>query len=322
MVATQLYIGRIPDTAARRCALRERALEILLQLRQARQPAPCTVLLDFSAGDGPVAGSIDLLLLRPNALIVGALRAYPGPIEALPGAVWRHIDDGTPIVDVAGMAPLEVVRAQRDAVVTLLRRPDQAWSLPPDARVLGALICVPTTHPQARISLDVDDHRCGLKVFGLDELPGVAAMVNSGVSLSPETMRTIAADLLGGRLWFDGARTLFDLAPPRFRLRLLDGERAGQVVLLGEGETVIGRRRNPRRFERRLSIVGDDLVSNDNAVLSYGDDDVVMLRDTSKNGTWVFAGGSEHHLRGGERPIAPGTTLRMGMTRMRLERNE
>ena len=55
--------------------------------------------------------------------------------------------------------------------------------------------------------------------------------------------------------------------------------------------------------------------------LLCGDGDYVTLRDTSKNGTWVTPpGGAEERLHGVERAITLGAILRMGVTRMRLER--
>ncbi|HWQ11613.1 MAG TPA: FHA domain-containing protein [Roseiflexaceae bacterium] len=321
MAPTQIYVGEIPADAAGRRALRERALEIAAQLRQASQPAPSVALLNFAAGDGPLVRAVDLLLLRPSSIIVGAVRAYPGPLEAAPGGPWRERIGGAPVIEPGGISPLELVRAQRDAVAARLHAPGAGVALPASARVVGALVCAPATHPDSRISLDVDDHRHGLKVLGLDELAATAAMVQSGVNLSEDAMRAVACELFGGRLWIDGGRVLFELAPARFQLRLLSGERAGEAIPLAEGETVLGRRRTPRRFERRIALAGDDLISSDHAALRYGDEDHVLLRDSSKNGTWVLApDGQERHLRGAECALAPGAVLRMGVTHLRLER--
>jgi hypothetical protein len=321
VVATQIYIGRIPDTAGERRALRERALELLALLRAAHQPAPTAALLSFSAGAAPPADTVDLLLLRPRAIIAGVLRAYPGPIAAAPGQGWTDAD-GAPLVEAGDISPLELARMRRDAIVARLGAPGSAWRLPPAARVLGAVIVTPRLHPDSRISLDVDDHRLALKVFGLDELTGVASMAQSNVQLGSEAIQSIAGTL-GGTLWMEGARTLFELTRPRFRLRLLDGERAGETLPLAEGETVVGRRRSPRRFERRVAVAGDDLISSDHAVLLYEDGSGLTLRDTSKNGTWVTAPGEpEQHLRGAERRLEPGAELRMGLTRMVVERIE
>ena len=103
-------------------------------------------------------------------------------------------------------------------------------------------------------------------------------------------MRRIVGELFAGRLWHDGERLLFELAPGRFQLRLLpEGDRAEAVLPLIEGENVVGRRKTPRRYERRVTLSGDDLVSSDHARIVCGDDDRVALRDTSKNGTWITA---------------------------------
>jgi hypothetical protein len=48
----------------------------------------------------------------------------------------------------------------------------------------------------------------------------------------------------------------------------------------------------------------------------------VRLRDTSKNGTWVTPPGAAEQRVRGEQAIGPGTLVRMGVTRMRLERVE
>jgi hypothetical protein len=297
--------------------LRERALDIYAHLRQANQPAPTVALLNVAAG--PSSAGVDLLLLRPRALLAGTLRTFDGPIEALPGRPWRGLGGATP--PLPGPSPLDVARAARDAVALRLRDPLDRWGVPRAPRILGAVVLFPAIHPDSRISLDIDDHRQGLKVLGLDELAGVAAMVSSGVELTEEQMRAVAEHVFGGRLWVDGGRMLFDLAPARFALRLLDGERAGEAVPLPEGETVVGRRRTARRYERRVAIGGDDLISSDHALLLCGDDEAVRLRDTSKNGTWIVrSDGQEQHLRGAEQVLAPGAVLRMGVTRMRLER--
>ena len=322
----QIYIGQSPDSSARRRALRALALDLRARFQGARAAEPTTLLLHFDPGVG-IAERADLLLLRAGAVIVGALRAYRGPIEALPGGHWTHRDTGEPIRETRDHTPIQHIRLLRDAVRDRLERAaaDLPGALGPGAfeRTIGALICVPATHPESRISLDVSDHRQQLKVLGLDELAGLAGMVRTGVELSPEAMRAIAAELFGGRLWHDGTRFTFELAPARFQLRVLaEGGRAERVLPLLEGESVIGRRRAPQQHEQRLSLGGDELISGDHALIAYGDDDSVTLRDSSKNGTWVTPpGGAEERVRG-ERPIEPGALLRMGVTRMRLERVE
>jgi FHA domain len=328
MVYPQLYIGQIPATAAERRALRARALDLHAALRAARAPAPTCALLNFAAGDAPGATpATDLLLLRPNAVIVGAIRAFPGPIEVTPEGRWVLLATGAPIREGRGLTPLQLVGAQRDAVRDRLDQ-EAAHLLGPGGggrpfeRTIGALICVPTAHPESRISLDVDDHRRWLKVLGLDELAGLAAMARTGVWLDEESMRVIAGDLFGGRLWHDGQRLLFELAPGRFQLCLLteDGQ-AERILPLAEGENVVGRRRVAQAHEPRVRLDGDDLVSSDHARIICGDDDHVILRDTSKNGTWVAQPGEpEERVHSAEYTIGSGALLRMGMTRMRLER--
>ena len=339
MAYPQIYLGQIPGTAAERIALRERALELRAALRAGPRGRPeldsTFALLNFAAGVAPGepggATAIELLLLRPNAVIVAALRTYPGPIEVTPDGRWTDLTTGAAIRDERGRSPLQVVRAQRDAVRALLDQhagtliDSAAGSMaeaPSFARTVGALICAPATHPESRISLDVDDHRQQLKILGLDELAGLAAMLRAGARLSEAAMRWIVGDLFEGRPWHDGERLLFELAPGRFQLRVLgEGDRPEAVVPLMEGENVAGRRRSAQRYERRITLTGDDLISSDHARLSCGDGDLVIVSDTSKNGTWVtLPGGAEERLHSAERTIALGAVLRMGMTRMRLER--
>lgn len=326
MVYPKLYLGHIPPTASERRALRRRALDLREHLHAARAPEPIYVLLSFSAGDHPPASEAELLLLRPNSVIVGAIREYRGAIEALPGGRWFYRDSGEPIRDRYDQPPLQLVKAQRDAVRDRLhaqaaRLLDVPADAQPFARTVGALICSPSTHPDSRISLDVDEHRQLLKVLGLDELSGLAAMVRTGALLTEEQMRAIAADLFAGRLWHDGERFLFELAPARFQLRLLaEGGDTRAILPLVEGENSVGRRRDALRDEHRLTLAGDDLVSIDHAQLICGESDHVLLRDTSKNGTWVTPPDApEERVHEGARVIVAGTLLRMGVTRMRLE---
>jgi hypothetical protein len=273
---------------------------------------------------------IELLLLRPNGVLVGVIRACPGPLEVTPEGRWTDLTTGSAIRDERGRTPLQVVRAQRDAVRARLDQQARQLLDPSTgaaaeasfARIVGALICAPATHPESRISLDVDDHRQQLKILGLDELAGLAAMLRTGASLSEAAMRQIVGDLFEGRRWLDGERLLFELAPGRFQLRIFgEGGRPETVVPLMEGENIAGRRRSAQRYERRITLSGDDLISSDHARLFCGDGDQVTLRDTSKNGTGVsLPGGLEEPLHGAERAIVLGAMLRMGVTRMRLER--
>jgi hypothetical protein len=64
-------------------------------------------------------------------------------------------------------------------------------------------------------------------------------------------------------------------------------------------------------------------MSNDHALIVVADDGRIVVRDTSTNGTWIaLPGEPERRLHRAEQPVVPGTTLRMGATRMRLERAE
>jgi hypothetical protein len=332
MAYPQIYLGQLPSTAAERIALRERAFDLRAALRGGSRGrpelGPTYALLNFAAGAAPM---VELLLLRPNALFVAAMRVYPGPIEVTPEGRWTDLTTGAAIRDERGRSPLQVVRAQREAVRAQLEQGarqlldatmESEAGAPSFARIVGALICVPTTHPESRISLDVDDHRQQLKILGLDELAGLVAMLRTAAQLPEPAMRRIVVDLFDGRLWLDGERLLFELAPGRFQLRVLgDDSRPESVVPLIEGENIAGRRRSAQRYERRITLSGDDLISSDHARLVCGDGDQVTLRDTSKNGTWVtLPGSAEERLHGVERAITLGAVLRMGVTRMRLER--
>jgi hypothetical protein len=229
-VYPQIYLGHIPVSPAERRALRALALDLRARIQALRTPEPTTLLLRFAAGEG-AAADIDLLLLRPQAAIVGALRTYRGPIVAGPGGPWSYRDTGELIRELRGRTPAQHVKAQRDAVRERLadavgRLPD----LPPLAqafeRMVGALICVPATHPESRITLQIGEHREQIKVLGLDELAQLAAILNIGAQLSDRAMHAIATDLFAVRLWHDGQRFLFDLSTLRFQLSVLpDGAR-------------------------------------------------------------------------------------------------
>jgi hypothetical protein len=345
MTYPQLYLGQTPGSASERYVLRERALALHAALhsgsRSRIDQEPTLVLLNFLIDDRSTPQQVELLLLRPRAALVGMLRTYPGPIEVLPDGRWTDLASGAALRDGLGRTPLQVVRAQRDAVRTRLQHAAADLDVGQDApqppgrsemalpstagrpfqRTVGALICAPTTHPESRISLDVDDHRQWLKILGLDELAGLAAMLRSDVQLSETAMRAICVEVFGGRLWHNGEKLLFELAPGRFQLRLLgEHEPVDAVFPLIEGENVVGRRKSARRHEHRVALSGDDLMSSDHVRLVCGDEQVV-LRDLSKNGTYlIHPDGAEELLRGADRLLAPGALLRMGVTRMRLER--
>jgi hypothetical protein len=325
-VYPQIYIGLVPPGLPERQMLRERALDLYDCLHRAPSLAPAYILLNFAAGDISPAQPIELLLLGPNAAIVGAIRSYSGPIDVTPAGPWMRRDTGDPIVEGRGRTPLQVVKEQRDAVRSRLNHEAaRLLGAPADAqpfeRTVGALICAPRMHAESRISLDVGEHRQWLKVLGLDELPGLAAMVQLGTQLPEERIRQIVSEIFGGRPWHDGERLLFELAPGRFQLRVLaEGDRAEELLPLIEGENMIGRRRQTSGHEYRLTLAGDDLISSDHALIICRDSERVTLRDTSKNGTWVISpDGAEERLHGAERAIGPGALLRMGVTLMRLE---
>jgi hypothetical protein len=326
-VYPQIYLGAIPNAVAQRRSIRTLALDIRARIHATRASEPTTLLLHFHATES-IAPPIDLLLLRPSAAIVGAIRAYHGPIESLPGGQWRRRDSGEPLREERDRTPIQHIKLQRDAVRAQLEEaaPDllgMPANAQPFGRTVGALIIAPSTHAESRVSLEISDHRQQIKLLGLDELPALAGMVRLGAQLPDTAIQAIVSELFGGRLWHDGARFLFDLAAPRLQLRLLgDGTRPEKLLPLIEGENVVGRRRSSQHHEHRLTLAGDELISADHALIICGDEDWAALRDTSKNGTWITPpGGTEERVRG-ERTIFPGTLLRMGMTRALLERIE
>jgi len=326
-VYPQIYLGDTPTTGDQRRAVRALALDIRARIHATRAPEPTILLLHFRA-DASTLPVIDLLLLRPSAAIVGAVRAYHGPIESLPDGQWHRRVSGELLREARDRTPIQHVKLQRDAVRAQLdAAAPRLLGTPADAhpfdRTVGALIIAPSTHAESKVSLEIGDHHQQLKLLGLDELPALAGMLRLGVQLPESAMHAIASELFGGRLWHDGTRFLFDLAMPRFQLRLLaDGTRPEKLLPLIEGENLLGRRRSSQHYEHRLTLAGDELISADHALLTCGDDDWVALRDTSKNGTWITPpDGSEERVRG-ERTIFPGTLLRMGLTRALLERIE
>jgi FHA domain len=313
----QIYIGSTPETAARRRALRTLAMDLRARLRPQREPMATLVLLHTPV-EG--VGTVDLVVLRPNVMIVGAVRAIDGPLDML-HATWSDLR-GTLVRDDEGRTPLAAVGYQRDTLrARLLERIDVASAESQYLqRVIAAVICAPALPPESRIALDIEDHRALRKVLGLDELPGLVTMASSGVRVAEVGMAAFV-EQLGGRLWHDGTRLLFELAAPRYRLRLLGDERATRTMLpLIEGENLLGRRRTARPHEHRLTIAGDDLVSSDHAIIICHDDGRVTLRDISKNGTWMtLPDGPETFVHTLERTILPGTILRLGDTQMLLQ---
>lgn len=326
MAPPQIYIGPTPASSAGRLALRALAVDTRTRAATAHADGPTALVLHFAPAPG--AAPVDMLLLRPHSAIVGLVRSYRAPVVAQPGGRWAYRDTGEPIAEAGGATPIQHVAAQRDAVGRRLDQiaPELLGTMPeahPFERMVGALICMPISHPDSRISLAIGEHRRQLKVLGFDELLPLADMIRLGAQIPAAAMQAIAVDVFGGRLWHDGSRFLFDLAPPRFQLRVLaNGTRAERMLPLMEGENVIGRRRAPQSHEHRIALAGDELISADHAVLTCGDDDQLTLRDTSKNGIWVTPpGGAEERVRR-TRALAPGAELRLGITRLRIERIE
>lgn len=312
-VTVRMYLGETPDSLLARRALRDRVLALHGLFRRSAEPAAATLLLH--AALAPPAGWLDLLLLAPNGALAAVVLAADGPIEVVNPAAWGG--------DLPGDSPLARVRRVRDAARARLERADLPGD-PSFERLAGALVVSPALHPESRVLLDVDDHRDRIKVAGLDELPALAAMVRDGPRLEADTMHTIAAEVFGGRLWHDGDRFLFEVAASPFRLCVVREAGRGErrLALLG-GENVIGRRRAPLHGEHRLVLAGDDLISNDHAVVTVADDGSLLLHDDSTNGTWVAnPGAAEVHIHHAGCKLAPGAQLRMGNTRLRLERAE
>lgn len=323
----RIYVGRTPDTARERIALRQHALMLVHTARQSSTGGTCAFVFNIAAGVDPPLAQIDLLAVRVESVIVGALRSYTGPIDAPPGGIWRDRTSGRPILEEDGAHPLHRLRLQRDAVQMSLNAAAARLGITgndprPFKKVIGILVAVPALPPDSRISLDIDDHRDHLKVCNFDELAGVLSMVHSGVTLPDEAIDAIAAGLFGSRLWYHNDCFLFELAPPRFQVHIHTPECRAVTVPLYEGETIVGRRPSPQGNERRIPISGDELVSSDHLHIVYDDEsNGVTIRDTSKNGTWVvLPDGPADHLRNAERTIPAGTRLKLGATDMILER--
>jgi FHA domain len=317
MPQPQIYIGTIPDTLLRRRAIRALAQDLRTRLRLQRDPGAILALLHLPISG---AGIADLLIARPNALILATIATFDGPIEIRLNA-WRDMN-GIIIQNSEGQTPLAEIGLQRDTLRARLLEmfdPDSHESGVVQ-RMLATVICSPNMHADSKIALDIDDHRALRKVLGLDELPGLAVMSASATTLSEPMMHGLI-EQLGGRLWHDGNRLLFELAKPMHQLQVLTEHQAIRATLpLIEGENSIGRRRTARSHEHRLSISGDDLISSDHAMIICHEDGRIILRDTSKNGTWVtLPGGPETFTHMSERDLQVGTLLRLGETRLVLE---
>jgi hypothetical protein len=320
MTYPQIYIGSVPEHGHERRALRGRALDLRVRLRTVRDPSPLLVLLNAALPG--VGGSAGMVLARPQTLIVANIRGWAQPIAVRSGEPWIDMQTGAQIQESCGRTPFQEVAMLRDGLRALALRALAPGS--PEARVVeratGAVICMPTLHAESQIQLDVGDHRSRLKVLGMDELTGLASMAGSSLNVSESALHNLMA-LLGGRLWHDGNRLLFELAPPRYELALVRGEGTARTSMpLLEGENVIGRRRTARPHEYRITLASDDLISSDHALIVCHDDGRVMIRDVSKNGTWIIPpDGPEQHLHGQERALTPGTRLRMGVTELLLD---
>ncbi|MGQ9549737.1 MAG: FHA domain-containing protein [Roseiflexus sp.] len=323
----RIYVGQTPDTTDGRILLRERTLMLAHFVHRSPTEGVCAIAFNVTLGTESPLTRIDLIMMRTTAVIVGALRTCTGPIDALPGGVWRDRAGGRPILDADGLHPLHRIRVQRDAVQRSLNATAMRFGLAstdprPFKRVIGAIVGVPAIHADSRISLDVDDHRDHLKVCSFEELPGVAALAHSGVVLSVESIHTIITDLFGCRLWYDNEHFLFELAPPQFQLYITAPGRAPMRVPLYEGETIVGRRQSAQGTERRITLSDDELVSSDHLHILCTDDPAgVTMRDTSKNGVWItLPDGYIEHIRHAERTVPVGARLRLGMTDIMLER--
>lgn len=322
----RLYIGQKPATPLARRTLRLRALDLAARFKQTLASEPTYALLHFLPSNSTEHDLVELLLLRPNAVLVGLFKDSNGPLDILPNGEWIVRDAARQIRGPYGETPLEQIKRSRDVVLRQLQRYNRELPdiLPEDARfarTIGALIVAPKLHPESRVTLDVVDHRQQIKVLGFDELPGLAAMAQTGVQLSEEAMQVIVAEVFGGRRWYDGEQLLFELALAPFQLQVLaETGRPERALSLIEGANVVGRREAPLHHEYRLTLSGDDLMSNDHAIINCTADGRVILRDTSTNGTWVEApGAAEERLHHVEQVLAPGSMIRMGVTRMWLE---
>lgn len=323
MTNPHIYIGSIPTTAAERRTLREHAAALIGALSSA--PSPIGVLLHITSN---VSQPIELLLLSSQAALVGIIRHYTNPIEVSPSGHWTFKHNGATLHEARGQTPFQLIAAQRNTIHEYLAA--EIDHLDPERRILpidaiiGALICAPALPAESRISLDIDEHRQLLKILGLDELAGLLTMSRHPTRLNEADITNLITNGFGGQLWHDGARFLFELAPSRYRLRKLSETGPTQTIyILNEGETIIGRRRTSQAYELRVTLADDDLISSDHARLLYGDSPNILLRDTSKNGTWItLPGQNERRLSRADAQIVPGSILRFGETRLILEAHQ
>ncbi|HMP39558.1 MAG TPA: FHA domain-containing protein [Roseiflexaceae bacterium] len=312
-MAVQLYLGSIPRESAARCLLRERALALAALFDQARMPDPILGLLHLPLAAADDVQPVDLVLLTPAAAMVATIHTHTGPVDMLADGRWMV--QGR-LFELHGGTPLAHVAAQRDQVMRLLQQAGLLYE-----QIIGALVVAPILDPRSNILLDIDDHRRRLKVCGFDEIAGLISMLDGrGAQFSRVALETTLVEHLGASLWYERGQLIFELAPARCRLRVVaDGGEEVAIMPLYEGATVIGRRRTPQYYERRVVVSGDDLISSDHATIIC-DDAGIRIRDTSKNGTWILGmAGEQEALHDTEREITIGATLRVGRTHMHLE---
>jgi hypothetical protein len=323
VVYPKIYLGQTPATAHGRRALRLRALDLHARLSQLDESAPSYALLNFQPSPNDETSIVDVLLLRPKAVLVGILKEYDGPIDVRANGQWVMHSSGAQIRGPSGETPLEQIKRSRDHVRAKIEQTSASTSSALAERLgtlIGALICTPKTHPETRVNLDIEDHRQRIKVLGLDELRPLLAMLQAGAQLAEDDMRLVAQEVFQGRLWHDGKQLLFELGLASYHMRVLASDGGTAVLPLLEGASVIGRRAAPIQHEYRITLTGDDSVSNDHAIIVCGTDNRVLLRDTSTNGSWVQApDGPEIRVHHAERSIVPGSIIRMGETRLVLE---
>ena len=317
----RIYICDIPETISARRLLRSRALELHTLLSNTRDTQLQLVVLNIPLGHE----HLDVLLARQNVLIAASMYHWPQAISIPYGMPWREKLSGTVLNLPDGRSPLQHVAALRNAMRISLKQSWQQTQIESQALecMIGAVVAIPELHPDSEVQLDINDHQQRLKLLGLNELPGLAAMAGASWQLTESTLQAMITEHLHARLWHDGTALLFELARPRFQLRLLgdDLESCAALPLL-EGENIIGRRRAMQPSEYRHSIA-DDLVSNDHALIYCEDGDQLRLCDMSKNGTWLtIPGEREEYIHHQEHLLQVGMKIRVGITRMRLERVE
>jgi hypothetical protein len=319
-MSLRFYIGELPNDALARRELRDRGLQLLDGLRQAESLDSAVAI--WAARIAPSEPLIDLLLITPQAALVGLLLPGTSPIDMLNDGRWVVRATNEELRNTTGEAPIEQVRRRREAVVRFFSElPDLASEalLP---RLTAALIFVPAAHRDSRIRLDIEEHRQQIKLVGLDEVAALMSMLQSNSRLPETLLDELATKHGAARLWHTGQQTVFEPADAGWRVQVLPSQFAeNRRLTLLLGDNIIGRRRTPREQEYRLLPAHDDLMSNDHAVITCLDEQQIWLRDTSTNGTLVTPpNGPEFRLHRGERQLLAGTILKMGETRMALER--